>query len=85
LPSSQRNKKIVDSLIVVALLAIAFATCLSVIAFTGVKERKLEFQHDLDFIISYLEKNKKMNTHPQEIPEILLFIVKELKEIKEKK
>lgn len=39
----------------------------------------MEWQDDVDFIFGYLDQCKKMNKQPEKIIEILLFLLKKLK------
>ena len=41
----------------------------------------MNFEEDLSFIIGYLDQSIKMGYYPEKIPEILLFLSKEIKKI----
>lgn len=45
----------------------------------------IEFKYDIDFIIGYLKHCNKLNHDSQKIQEILIFMLEEIKKLKEQK
>ena len=43
------------------------------------------FEYDIDFILGYLKESIKLKHEPQKLLEIILFLTKEIKKIKEEK
>lgn len=43
----------------------------------------IDFEHDIHFILGYLDQCRKMNHAPEKIIDILLFLTNEIKKIKE--
>lgn len=46
-------------------------------------KNNMEWKEDIDFIIGYMNQCKKMDHSPEHLYDIIIFILKELKKLKE--